>query len=480
MKRTLSLLLCLVMLLTITACTGDKVSKTSGDIPTLTWYVHGDKQPDIDSVLAEANKIIEEKIGANLDLQFIDQGSYTEKMTMMMAAGEEFDLCFTGYVNTYENAVQRGGLLKLDEYLDKMPEFKMTIPDYAWEATRFDDGIYAIPNLQIMAFSLNMFTFKELADKYGFNDIEFTNVADAEAYLEKIKQNEPDYFPFRNNYGANCFYDECRDDMIAGTQVFAFYDKGSKDIKIEPYAYTDTYKDAQDTLRRWYKKGYIRNDIASVGDDTSDHMMGRYATWIEKYKPGILDELELRYGKEVVCAPVMNTFLPSVRPDAMTGVSKTSKHPELALRLIELMNTDKELYNLISYGIEGKHYKLDSEDKVEYIENSGYAPKAAWKFGNQFNAYLLKGQEEGIWEETRDMNDNSLHSPLLGFSVDTKNIKNEMAQVSSVYKEFSMAGKGICDLDEYYGELSAKLKTAGIDKITDEIKKQYEEWKKNN
>ncbi|MBQ8587946.1 MAG: ABC transporter substrate-binding protein, partial [Clostridia bacterium] len=207
---------------------------------------------------------------------------------------------------------------------------------------------------------------------------------------------------------------------------------------------------------------------------------GRYATWVETYKPGILAEMKLRYGKEVVYAPIMKPYITSARPAAMTAVSKTSKHPELALKLIELMNTDKELYNLISYGIEGKHYTLDSEGKVEYIENSGYAPKAAWKFGNQFNAYLVSGQEDTVWDDTRAMNDNALRSPILGFSVDTKNIKNEISQVSSVYKEFSMANKGIADLEDYYDDLIAKLKTAGIDKITEEAQRQYDEWKKNN
>ena len=452
-----------------------------GEVPTLVWYVQGDKQSDLDSVLAEANKIIEEKIGAKLDLQFIDEGSCTQKMTMIMASGEVFDLCFTGYVNGYVNGIQRGGFLELNEYLEKSPAIKASIPDYAWKSTIYNGGIYAVPNMQIMTTSLSVFTFKELADKYGFNDLEIDHVTDIEPYLAKIKENEPNYIPYRNNYGSNSFYDGPREDIVSGnTLVRAYYEEGSDEVRIEPFPYTDTYKNANKTLRDWFKKGYIRSDIASVGSDTSDYTMGRYATWVETYKPGLLAEMKIRYGKEVVQAPIMKPQVSAGAPSAMTAISKTSKHPELAFKLLELMNTDKELYNLICFGIEGKHYQFNSEDKVEYIEDGGYTPKAAWKFGNQFNAYLIDGQEETVWEETIAMNDNAIHSPLLGFKVDTKNIKNEISQVSSVYKEFSMANKGIADLEEFYDNLIAKLKTAGIDKITEEAQRQYDEWKKNN
>ena len=102
MKRLLALMLAVMMVLSFAACGWNENDTTKdGDVPTLVWYVHGDKQQDIASVMEEVNKITVPAIGAKLDLQFIDQPSYTEKMQMMMAAGTEFDICFTGYVNTY-------------------------------------------------------------------------------------------------------------------------------------------------------------------------------------------------------------------------------------------------------------------------------------------------------------------------------------------------------------------------------------------
>ena len=114
MKKVVALILAAMMLVAFAAC-GEKPVTSEGEVPTLIWYVHGDKQQDIATVMEEVNKITVPAIGAKLDLRFIDQPSYTQKMQMMMAAGTEFDICFTGYVNTYKDAAKRGGLLASTE-----------------------------------------------------------------------------------------------------------------------------------------------------------------------------------------------------------------------------------------------------------------------------------------------------------------------------------------------------------------------------
>ena len=81
MKKTISLVMAAAMLVSIGGC--GKKTEDSGEVPTLKWYVPGSTQEDMSLVMEEANKIIESKIGAKLDLQLIDDGSYQEKMGMM-------------------------------------------------------------------------------------------------------------------------------------------------------------------------------------------------------------------------------------------------------------------------------------------------------------------------------------------------------------------------------------------------------------
>lgn len=472
-KRVLVLTLCVLLVLVTGGC-GSKESVN--ETPTLTWYVHGDKQQDVASVMEEVNKITEENIGARVDLQFIDQAAYSEKMTMMMASRTDFDLCFTGYVNSYSKAIERGGLLQLDEYLEKMPELKASIPGYVWDTVNYNGGIYAVPNLQIIGYQLNMYTFKDLAEKYDLDELNIKKMEDAEPYLQKIKENEPDYYPFRANYGTMAF--ECADyqHQIA-TGVNVYFDENGKLTDISTQIEMDAYRNAVDKIHDWYKKGYIRTDIASVTDDSQDQNMCRYAVWIEKYKPGIAEEHKIKYNREVVSYPISPNILKNSAPDAMTGISKTSKNPVKAMQLLQEVNNNKELFNLISYGIKDKHYSLDANGRVVYIDGSGYAPKAAWKFGNQFNALLLPGQPEDVWEQTAKMNDEALRSPLVGFTFNTYNVTNEISQVSTINSEYSVAGKGAENPDKYFDTMKQRMKSAGVDKIRDEVEKQYNEWK---
>ncbi len=76
------------------------------------------------------------------------------------------------------------------------------------------------------------------------------------------------------------------------------------------------------------------------------------------HKPGIEADTKAALGFDVYTAIISKLYVNvGGGRDTMIGIGKNSKNPELAIKLIEQMNTNKELYNLISFGIEGKHYK---------------------------------------------------------------------------------------------------------------------------
>ncbi len=475
MKKVLVVLLAVCMLLSTAGCGSTPQKSGDGNVPTLTWLVPGNKQSDTSVVLEEANKIIEEKIGAKLDLQFIDASAFSERMTMNMASGGKFDLCFTGYVNNYRQAVQKGGLLQLDKYLENMPELMAVLPDYVWKAARVNDGIYAVPNQQIMAYQLTAYTFADLAEKYGLKAENVKNARDLEPYLEQIKQNEPSYYPIRSNWGTSMLPGEqTREDIVSG--IFAVFGEDGS-VKTEIKYETESEIEAAKMLHEWFQKGYIRSDIASVMSDTSDYDMGKYAVWTAQYKPGADATYEKKFGRPVVAVPITPNLLESKAGlDTMIGVSKQSKYPEKAVQLIELVNTDKELYNLICFGIEGKHYTKTGENRIEQISGSNYAPDASWKFGSEFNAYLQPGQDDDVWEQTKSFNDAGKESLLLGFAPNTDPIVNEIAQCEAIIGEYKVWNNGAEDPMNYQAELVERLKSAGIEKVRDELQKQIDEW----
>ena len=126
MKKVVALLLIAVMAIGFVSCG----KNASGDVPTLVWYIPGEKQNDVNVVNEAINAIIEPEIGAKISLVYIPSSDFGEKVRLIMASQEEFDLCFTGFVNTYLDGVRRGGFLEitdlLAQYKDQLSE---SIPD---------------------------------------------------------------------------------------------------------------------------------------------------------------------------------------------------------------------------------------------------------------------------------------------------------------------------------------------------------------
>lgn len=475
MKKSISLLLAVLMVLGCLALSGCG-KKDEGGIAKIRWLLPGDQQPDQAAVTEKINEITREKIGVEVEFQYIDTGAYTERMKMNMAAGDDFDICFTGYVNPYLDAVNKEGLLDITDLLDEeAPALKEALPDYAWEVAKVDGRIYAVPNLQIMAPQESLIIFKDIADKYDFDFSTVKEIEDLEPYLEMVKNGEDGIFPYNANRSGTNFWTMNKYEGISSGVVIRT-DGSSKQVQL--IFDTPEYQKGVQTLYEWYQKGYIRSDALAAGDDTQDFIAGRFATGTAGWKPGEEAAAKEKYQREVLLIPIQEPYLKKSNClAAMTGINYNSKHPEKAIKLIELVNTDKDLYNLICFGIEGKHYELNEEGKVKKIADSGYNPNADWKFGNQFNAYLLEGQEDGLWEETAELNLSAKQSPILGFVLNTDPIKTEISQVAAVSGEYDrIIANGAKNPDEYMSEYRKKLETAGINKIKDEVQRQIDEY----
>ncbi len=186
-KELTSVILAAAILAALPGCTAKKENGGESEGDVLTWYVPGGKQVDMQSVMDAANAITEPAIGAKIDLRMIDSGSYSEKMQMMMASGEVFDLMFTGYVNNYNQAVKRGGLMDITDMIDKYaPKLKDEISPLAFEQAYIDGKIYAVPNYQTMSLKPAIAVRKDLADEFGLDESKIKTINDMEPFMEWV------------------------------------------------------------------------------------------------------------------------------------------------------------------------------------------------------------------------------------------------------------------------------------------------------
>ena len=71
----------------------------------------------------KCNKIIEKKVGAKLDIQYLGWGDYAQKMNVIISSGENYDIAFA---NNYVINAQKGAYADLTELYKKEGK-KLTI-----------------------------------------------------------------------------------------------------------------------------------------------------------------------------------------------------------------------------------------------------------------------------------------------------------------------------------------------------------------
>ena len=480
MKRKIALLLACVMMTSVFAACGNKDGEENGEVPTLTWFLPLSVPSDEKLVEAEINKYLEPKLGAKLDLVFVDAGAYNEKMNMLMASQTEFDLAFSGWVNKFDRGVSQKGFLCLDEYLEKYPELKAAAPDYAWEAVKASDGkIYAFPNQQTYARTPATFITKKYVDKYNFDISKVKTIRDLEPLMEKIRDNEPDVYFW--NPKVTEITPMLNETTTVMPGVFGFVTKrDDPECKVFYLYETPEYRAGTELVREYYNRGFIRKDAASAaGTQTSSK---ETAITQGSWKPGHeADSIATKRGEVVSirwAEPCVTTEL--IR-QTLTAISTTSKHPDKAAQLLALVNTDKELFRLMVHGIEGKHYEVLESGHIRVLDSQGYGSMhtAGWYLGNQFNSYVTEGKDLDIWDQMREFNESAIKSTTLGFNFDSTPVTNEISNISTVNSEYSGLGNGSLDPAAKYDEALPRLKEAGADKIKAEMQRQLDEWLAN-
>lgn len=452
----------------------------------LIWYFPLAAIPaDLQSVQDEVNKITQEKINATVKLNAQAFGDYTQKMNTVAASGEKADIIWTSNWNfDYVQNQAKGAFLPLDELIEKYAlDVKKSIPNFVWDSLKIGGEIYAVPNYQTVTNKEGFFIQKQFAEKYGLDVNSIKKLEDIEPFLEQIKNNEKGITPFVVDRRGKLINSPRQFNLEPignlNTNVIGI-ELGNPDKIINVYE-SENYKKYLDLIRSWYTKGYINEDAAILKNVNDLYKTGVVAAdFHNALKPGGEAEKKTASGgQEIIAVPLTEPYITSGTTIATNqAISRTSSNPERAMMLINLLNTDKTLYNLLAYGIEGKHYTKVSDNVVKVNEDSSY--KAAdWVFGNVFNGYLLEGKDPGVPEETRKENESAIASPINGFKFDSAPVAAEIANLTSVIDQYGPGlNTGTVGPEEKLAEFVDKLKKAGADKVVAEAQKQLDEWKK--
>ncbi|MDZ5711426.1 ABC transporter substrate-binding protein [Jeotgalibacillus haloalkalitolerans] len=472
------LILTLVMGI-LAACSSDSGSEASGessdDHVTLTWYLIGTPQPDLEMVMEEVNAYTKEEINTSIDLKLLDWGEYDERMQVITTSGENYDIAFTSsWANNYALNARRGAFMPLNDLIEEHgQEFKEAINPAFLEGAQIDGELYAIPTNKELGQQAVLSFNKELADKHDLDLSSVNSIADLEPLLEVIKNEESGVSPIAT-FDAYLPFDS----ILNEEMPFAFRLDGNTDEVVNKYA-EDVTMETLTTMHDYYKKGYIKQDAAT----STDSWPLETPNWFvrkEIYQPYAESIWSRTAGYEIAVRPLHEPYIfNNSVTGSMQAISATSKHPERAMQFLNLLNTDPYLRNLLDKGIEGTHYEENEEGMITDLParvESFNMPSFA--IGNQFILKLYEDDPADKWEAFEEFNEKSVPSPALGFYFDSNPVRTEIAAISNVTSEFSPALlKGAVDPKEYLPQFNQKLEEAGMQKVIDEIQKQYDAWK---
>lgn len=461
---------------------------------TLKMVNYGNEPKDMRAVLAEMNKIIEKDLNATLELQFLGTADVSNKYNLLLASGEEIDLIYAAPWLQSSAFAKKGAFQSLNNLLPEYAPFMWkNQTKEAWEDATIDGEIYFMPNEHDEFNTTGIMYREDLRKKHNLPVI--NSFETIEAYLEGIKKNEPGMMPAIPSHGAM--------GSVVGTDLRV---KSLRTVPGAPFLYinVDTLKvippdevdqillPAYERTKRWNDAGWIPKDTATNGDDPQKSVeSGKAAAQIDS-NPG---KTESSVNNIKTTHPDWEfAFLPysaiygwtfsSSRVGNSYAVPKASKNAERAIMLIDKLHSDETLYNLFSYGIEGKHYNLTANGQIDLtgIDSVavGYSPEASNQWAIRTNAFkkTIAGGWAGYDQLVKEEKKRARRDPGTGFALDSESIKNELAALTQVYNT-SLAGLqsgSVGNPAEVVKQRREKMMTAGLDKVVKEITRQWDAY----
>lgn len=493
--------------MTLTGCASWGTNATEGtekstsnqeDIVTLKWYMSLNPiAADTEKVIQKLNEYTREKIGVEIDYTVIAKPDYKEKMSTLINSGEYFDICFTSFASlNYSQFVGRGAFLDITEMLPSYAkETYDFIPEELWDGASINGKIYGVPTYKEMGWQAGFFVNSDMAEAYGIDLSTVKTMEDYTDVLQVVKEksdaNGEDVIGVSGL--AFCFakpYESLgTSEKMAG--AFAVDEYGNFDGQegvFNQYA-SQEYMDYCKLVRGWYENGYLSKDPVNYDTDSAnrdnDFANGKLFSYLISYAPGAAESTAAKTGHGVTFVPLMKPLLETRSAQGgMLAVSSASEHPDKALELINLINTDEYVGTLIRHGIEGEHYTAVGDRQVDRTKgktlapaDNGYDYTFGWEFGTVFNQKWDISYPETIEDMFMEYNESAITAPHLGFVLNTQPVEAEIAALTGTIEEYGKAlESGMVDPEENIPKFLQAMEENGVEILLDEIEKQLAEW----
>lgn len=370
------------------------------------------KQANSDKVWAAFNEQLQQYV-PNTTVEFIDVPfeEYSEKFSQVLASGEGVDLAWTGWLINKPQNIADGNLMPLDDLLATYGQGIVDVlGENVVEIHRNADGnIYYLPSWQgLCGERRGWLVVTEIAELAGDTWIE-----DTEAALNKWRNNYSGIEDFQavldqatkylaaakeagklgagintgRAFGWSMYNGTRSNPGVGGSEIGIPFEDNTFTV-IDGVA-SEHYKLYAKTMADWYKEGYIRSDIMSV--DTSTLTLPKNGeitdtTYVFSCDPYLTeadqDAATADAGMDMTYLPIEENASLILGGDTSYAIPYCADEPERAMMVLNAIYTQPDLYNTLIYGIEGEDYTKNADGTIttSYV---GASPTADDSYGIQ-------------------------------------------------------------------------------------------------
>lgn len=448
-------------------------------LDTITVVLFGEESPRMQELMEnEFQQVFIDEINTKVELMYLPwtENGAGGKVDLMIASGQEFDACIVD-PKWAASSYSKGYLQDLSSVIDTcLPNWHENVDPTAFDAYRYDGGIYAIPigNKPTGGVYSTVCVRQDIMDALDMDSI--STLDELSAYAQAAK----------DQYGLYATYELADAEyIIRGTSdrnliplcTGIWIDQDTQELV--SFMESPEFEAAVKLYNDWYQQGLIPKDILTntvtlpFQANMAAFMRGTCGTTLIENEPGLQTVVPSAKTAEYYIAPEKPIYKKTYENTAFQ-VPVTSEKADRVALFVNLLQKNTEMANLFAYGVEGTDYEL-VDGKVQKLNTEELFYE--WMIYNVKISSPTMAYTDAFMEVYKTWDDKALPALSFGFSIDYSAIQTEKAQIDSIWEELAKPMlAGLKDFDSNIEELNAQLQKAGWDTYLAEIQRQFDEF----
>lgn len=488
------------------------------DVTIQLWLGGPGKQKDADEVFKAFNEMLQDYVpNTTVEFNVMTTSEYGTQFSQMLASAEPVDLAWIAswVTGATQKNIDDGNFMPISDLLDEYGQgIKAQLGDMAIDVHRDKEGeLYYLPSWQgLYQKKHGIYVPAELARLAGDTWLE-----DTQKIVYEWKNVDPSVENYQKVWDQFDTYLAAAKDagkLGAGNSRRKFLTNGVVEVMnsavatewvgimrmddtftVQDLAATEYFKTTCKNFAEWYQKGYVRSDVASVDPSTfvfvtnDEYTDNTYIIWEDLYlTESALDKNSKQYGTELAVIPVEEAGVLGKGDSTAMAIPYCADEPERAMMVLDAIYNVPELYQLLIYGIEGKHYTANEDGTIttpygaEGTSDSDYG-LWRWTIGTCANSLNTQADVPGYYQELSEAEKSASTNPFANFVFDTKEVEDVISALKASrleYWDILQLGYLGADWEQAYNNMMAERKKAGVDKLIQEFDRQIKEYMKEN